>query len=271
MLQILQHFVGAVTICLPCRGSVSAADGGVITSLPLWGRWRAEGVTDEDKRMRQIAAPTTTIDRSRRGDSRNACKKPPFGRVSEAQSAALTARRAARRQLVFAQQKTEGEKSVPSPPVKDFWLRDCHYANNPSEQNQRFCPPPFAQGRLSAAAGLRPPLRRADFPVSGENVREADKRGAGPAGLAFAKQKTGGENIPQFVSFFLFLSVCGARQPLRLTKQACVLPTAAHTALALDSATGGGQARGPPSKIKDFCHLPHQREAYRCGGGFGGS
>ena len=47
-------------------------------------------------------------------------------------------------------------------------------------------------------------------------------------------------------SFFRFLSVCGARQPLRLTKQACVLPTAAHTALALDSATGGGQARGPP-------------------------
>ena len=88
----------------------------------------------------------------------------------------------------------------------------------------------------------RPPLTRADFPVSGENVREADKRGAGPAGLAFAKQKTGGENISQF-----FLSVCGARQPLRLTKQACVLPTAAHTALALDSATGGGQARGPPS------------------------
>ena len=28
------------------------------------------------------------------------------------------------------------------------------------------------------------PSMRVDFPVSGENVREADKRGAGPAGLA---------------------------------------------------------------------------------------
>ena len=30
----------------------------------------------------------------------------------------------------------------------------------------------------------RPPLTRVDFPASGENVRKADKRGAGPAGLA---------------------------------------------------------------------------------------
>ena len=34
------------------------------------------------------------------------------------------------------------------------WLRDCHYESNPSEQNQRFCPPPLTQGRLSAAVGL---------------------------------------------------------------------------------------------------------------------
>jgi len=25
----------------------------------------------------------------------------------------------------------------------------------------------------------------------------------------------------------------------------------------------------PPSKIKDFCHLPRQREAFRCGGTLG--
>ena len=42
---------------------------------------------------------------------------------------------------------------------------------------------------------IKPPLTRADFPVSGENVRVADKRGAGPAGLAFAEQKTEGENL----------------------------------------------------------------------------
>ena len=44
--------------------------------------------------------------------------------------------------------------------------------------------------------------------------------------------------------FLDFSSVYGARQKLRLTKQACFLPTIAHTALALGSATGGGQARG---------------------------
>ena len=37
----------------------------------------------------------------------------------------------------------------------------------------------------------RPPLTRVDFPVSGENVCEADKRGAGPAGLS--AKLTGGE------------------------------------------------------------------------------
>ena len=40
------------------------------------------------------------------------------------------------------------------------------------------------------------------------------------------------------------VSGCGALQKLRLIKQACFLQTAAHTAPALDSATGGGQARG---------------------------
>ena len=30
-------------------------------------------------------------------------------------------------------------------------------------------------------------VQRVDFPVSGENVREADKRGAGSAELAFAR------------------------------------------------------------------------------------
>ena len=41
----------------------------------------------------------------------------------------------------------------------------------------------------------RPPLTRADFPVSGENVRAVDKRGAGPAGLSFCdfSKMTGGE------------------------------------------------------------------------------
>ena len=39
------------------------------------------------------------------------------------------------------------------------------------------------------------------------------------------------------------LSVCGTRQKLRLSKQARFLPTTAHTALALDSATGSGQVR----------------------------
>ena len=74
------------------------------------------------------------------------------------------------------------------------------------------------------------------------------------AGTAIAV--TGGE-------IFFFLSVCGARQPLRLTKQACVLPTAAHTALALDSATGGGQARGPPSFARTSqMPPPSQREAF---------
>ena len=33
---------------------------------------------------------------------------------------------------------------------------------------------------------ILPPSLRADFPVSGENVRKADKRGAGPAGRGFA-------------------------------------------------------------------------------------
>ena len=48
------------------------------------------------------------------------------------------------------------------------------------------------------------------------------------------------------------LSVCGARQPLRLSIQACVLPTAALAALALASATGGGQARGRDRTGTDF-------------------
>ena len=39
------------------------------------------------------------------------------------------------------------------------------------------------------------------------------------------------------------LTVCGTRQKLRLSKQARFLPTTAHTALALDSATGSGQVR----------------------------
>jgi len=47
--------------------------------------------------------------------------------------------------------------------------------------------------------------------------------------------------------------VCGARQKLRLTAQARFLPTAAHTAPALASATGGGQARGPYRGAID-CH-----------------
>jgi len=42
-------------------------------------------------------------------------------------------------------------------------------------------------------------------------------------------------------------SVCGSRQKLRMIRHACFCPTTAHTALALDSATGGGQAR-------DRCH-----------------
>ena len=60
----------------------------------------------------------------------------------------------------------------------------------------------------ATGATLAPSLR-ADFPASGENVREADKRGAGPAGL---------------------LSVSEA-----------------------------GGVKLPPSKIKDFCHLPQRR------------
>ena len=47
-----------------------------------------------------------------------------------------------------------------------------------------FCIYTIMRGRLFSAARPRPPLTRADFPVSGENVREADKRGAGPAGLS---------------------------------------------------------------------------------------
>ena len=35
-----------------------------------------------------------------------------------------------------------------------------------------------------------------------------------------------------------------------------ILSTAAHTALALDSATGGGQARGPPSALRAATSLP---------------
>jgi len=43
----------------------------------------------------------------------------------------------------------------------------------------------------------------------------------------------------------LFASVCGARQPLRLTKQASVLPTAAFTCPLASSAAGSARARNP--------------------------
>ena len=48
-------------------------------------------------------------------------------------------------------------------------------------------------------ARKRPPLPRVDFPDSGENVRAADKRGAGPAGLS-ADRLTGGENFSAIFS-----------------------------------------------------------------------
>ena len=48
----------------------------------------------------------------------------------------------------------------------------------------------------SFAPHQRPPLTRADFPVSGENVRKADERGAGPAGLS-PKVNRGEKTTPQ--------------------------------------------------------------------------
>ena len=51
------------------------------------------------------------------------------------------------------------------------------------------------------------------------------------------------------------MPVCGARRKLRLTKQACFLPTTALTALALDSATGGGQARDPRTVAFNLSNL----------------
>ena len=44
----------------------------------------------------------------------------------------------------------------------------------------------------------RPPLTRADFPVSGENVRKADKRGAGRQGCQ-PNRLTGGEKTAGFL------------------------------------------------------------------------
>ena len=55
--------------------------------------------------------------------------------------------------------------------------------------------------------------------------------------------------ISQKSKIFDSFPVCGTRQLLRPAKRACILPTAAHTALALDSATGGGQARGPGGSL----------------------
>ena len=49
---------------------------------------------------------------------------------------------------------------------------------------------------------LKAPLTRADFPVSGENVREADKRGAGPAGLS--AQLTEGEIFHSQIYVFAY-------------------------------------------------------------------
>ena len=46
---------------------------------------------------------------------------------------------------------------------------------------------------FSIGGAKRPPLARVDFPVSGENVCEADNRGAGPAGLDFCAAKRLGE------------------------------------------------------------------------------
>ena len=43
----------------------------------------------------------------------------------------------------------------------------------------------------------------------------------------------------------LFASVCGARQPLRLTKQASVLPTTALACPLASSAAGSARARNP--------------------------
>lgn len=51
------------------------------------------------------------------------------------------------------------------------------------------------------------------------------------------------------------MPVCGTRRKLRLTKQACFLPTTALTALALDFATGGGQARDHWTIAFNFSNL----------------
>ena len=60
--------------------------------------------------------------------------------------------------------------------------------------------------------------------------------------------------IELFMSLRLMvpLSVCGTRQKHRLTAQARFLPTAALVALALASATGGGQAHGRTRTGTDF-------------------
>ena len=152
--------------------------------------------------------------------------------------------------------KCEFMQGHPSPGVR----------GRPMAVSTRSLPPSALRAATSlpeggfGAAGLRPPLTRVskaqsavvnDSPVGCQSRRPGRPQAAGTA-IAV----TGGE-------IFFFLSVCGARQPLRLTKQACVLPTAAHTALALDSATGGGQARGPPSFARTSqMPPPSQREAF---------
>ena len=59
-----------------------------------------------------------------------------------------------------------------------------------------------------------------------------------------------GKLLPEFLirqksKIFDTFSACGARQLLRLPKQACILPTAAHTALALAPPPAAGKLVAP--------------------------
>ena len=88
-------------------------------------------------------------------------------------------------------------------------------------------------------AALAPSLR-ADFPASGENVREADKRGAGPAGLSSVCETGGVKLPPSKIEDFCHLPQRGRRgcaavlveasiaRPLVQSSSAAVIPSVAE-------------------------------------------
>ncbi len=130
---------------------------------------------------------------------------------------------------------------------------DARGVNNPSVKNQRFLPPPFTQGRRFGR-----PAVACGVCLSARGVRICTSVPRPPLtrGLARPKGVTGGEKI-------LSLPCCGARcAPWR--RSACVAHRPLPLALVASSAAGGAPIAPPPSKIRDFCHLPLHK------GGFSG-